>query len=416
MGSEADRHGLGLGMSESVRSQLMCPSSARVSAASIPISYLYGQELPNTSANSGAVLELCKALDAHGHPVTIFYRRGDQGESAIRGLYGIPDSIRLLPLRTIAGPAQQPFWVLQVRHRAPRSVVISRMGPCAIMAAALRMPAILEMHQLASTIKNWGYWSRLLALVAPRHLSIAVLTQAVADQLDAGLRRRSKSIRVIPSAAADFAGPEQPGPVYDVGYVGSFMPGKGIEKVLQIARELQDASFVIYGDPDRNRQIASDFEALPNVTLAGFVSRAKVGNALRSFRIGLAPYASRGFGGDTMPFVSSSSMSSLKLIEYMSAGCVVVASRMPAVEATVRDGREGLLVEEGDTQAWVEAVRRVLRDPGLCDDLRREARQRFLDHFSFKERALRFSELVLGHGSSSPVEKGGARTGLPTGG
>ncbi|WP_156840402.1 glycosyltransferase family 4 protein [Novosphingobium aquimarinum] len=385
-------------MNEMARTVAVAPGQT-----SVPIAYLYGQELPNTSANSGAVLDLCASLAALGHPVTVFYRNGS--ESTIRRLYGVPQSVALRPLKTVSGPAQQAFWAWQVRRRAPRSILIARLGPCAILSAALRMPAIFEMHQDCSTIRNWKHWKRLLALVHARHLSIAVLTQALDDQLDSDLRARSGRIRVIPSAGADFAACEPPKPAFDVGYVGSFMPGKGIEKVLEIARELREATFVIYGDPARNRQISAHFEALDNVTLAGFVPRTEVGSALRSFRVGLAPYASSGFGGDSMAFVSSSSMSSLKLVEYMSAGCVIVASRIPAVETTVRDGREALLVDEADTQAWVEAVRRVLRHPDFAEELCGNARQRFLDQFSFQERASRFSDLAMRLAANRRVEK-----------
>ncbi|MEX2459639.1 MAG: glycosyltransferase [Actinomycetota bacterium] len=52
------------------------------------------------------------------------------------------------------------------------------------------------------------------------------------------------------------------------------------------------------------------------------------------------------------------------LLEAMAVGAPIVATRIPAVEETVRDGHDGVLVAPGDPAALSEGLLRLLRDPG----------------------------------------------------
>jgi glycosyltransferase involved in cell wall biosynthesis len=57
--------------------------------------------------------------------------------------------------------------------------------------------------------------------------------------------------------------------------------------------------------------------------------------------------------------------SPLAVLEYMAAGCGIVASRVGGIPDMVRHGQEGLLVEPGDVKGLGDAVRTLLDDPGL---------------------------------------------------
>jgi glycosyltransferase involved in cell wall biosynthesis len=51
------------------------------------------------------------------------------------------------------------------------------------------------------------------------------------------------------------------------------------------------------------------------------------------------------------------------LLEAMAVGAPIVATRIPAVEETLRDGHDGLLVAPADPAALAEGLLRLLRDP-----------------------------------------------------
>src|SRR5262249_23595332 len=66
--------------------------------------------------------------------------------------------------------------------------------------------------------------------------------------------------------------------------------------------------------------------------------------------------------------------SPLKVYEYMAAGRPCVASRIGQIEATIEDGRNGVLCPPGDAAALAKALERLLRDPALRSQLGDAAR------------------------------------------
>ena len=93
----------------------------------------------------------------------------------------------------------------------------------------------------------------------------------------------------------------------------------------------------------------------------------------------------------TYPFVLSWSM-----LESMSAGVHLVASRTPPVEEAVEDGKNGQLIDFFDVKAWSAAIAGGLAEPRRFDHLRQGARQTILDRYDLKTRCLpdmvRFAE------------------------
>src|SRR5258707_7321074 len=86
-------------------------------------------------------------------------------------------------------------------------------------------------------------------------------------------------------------------------------------------------------------------------------------------------------------FTSRNEGFGLTLIEAMSVGAALVASRAGAAELVVDDGVTGVLTPPGDVDALVAALEPLMRDPGSAMAMGERARARVLGKISLDAEA-----------------------------
>ncbi len=97
----------------------------------------------------------------------------------------------------------------------------------------------------------------------------------------------------------------------------------------------------------------------------------------------------------TYPFVLSWSM-----MEAMSAGCLVVGSKVAPVEEVLRDGHNGRLVDFFDVPGWSRVLTECLADPARFDPLRVQARRTVQERYDLNRICLpKMVTLVEGLGA-----------------
>ena len=97
-------------------------------------------------------------------------------------------------------------------------------------------------------------------------------------------------------------------------------------------------------------------------------------------------------------FTSRNEGFGLTLIEAMSAGAALVASRAGAAELVVEDGVTGVLTPPGDVDALVAALEPLMRDPASRAAMGERARARVLEKFSLDAEANGIAEVYRGLG------------------
>jgi mannosyltransferase len=92
-------------------------------------------------------------------------------------------------------------------------------------------------------------------------------------------------------------------------------------------------------------------------------------------------------------FTSRNEGFGLTLIEAMSVGAALVASRAGAAELAVEDGVTGVLTPPGDVDALVAALEPLMRDPASAAAMGERGRARVLEKFSLDAEANRIADV-----------------------
>jgi mannosyltransferase len=92
-------------------------------------------------------------------------------------------------------------------------------------------------------------------------------------------------------------------------------------------------------------------------------------------------------------FTSRNEGFGLTLIEAMSVGTALVASRAGAAELVVEDGVTGVLTPTGDVDALAAALEPLMRDPAAAMAMGERGRARVLENFSLDAEANRIAEI-----------------------
>ena len=154
--------------------------------------------------------------------------------------------------------------------------------------------------------------------------------------------------------------------------VGRLVEKKGVGVLLDAVRGLDRPgwSLEVVGDGPLRAELERAAAGLP-VVFRGALPRAGVSAALSRADVVAVPSVPASTGDqDGLP---------VTLLEAMAAGRAIVASRLPGIDAAVRDGETGVLVPPGDVPALRAAIDALLADPerrtALADAARAHAEQ-----------------------------------------
>lgn len=151
-----------------------------------------------------------------------------------------------------------------------------------------------------------------------------------------------------------------------VGFVGRLTDIKRPDRFLNLARELPDAHFVIFGNGPRNDSVRDEASRMDNVTVVDFsTDLASVFGSI-----------------DLMVLTSENEGVPLSLIEAASAGIPVVSFDVGGVSEIVEDGVTGLLVR--DEASFHAAVSRLVQDSVLRRTFGTKARHDIHARFSLQ--------------------------------
>lgn len=370
------------------------------------IAYFASSSLPSCKANSVQVLRMCEAMARAGHEVRLFARKGTPAMSSdeIFSYYGIEP---VFSLQLIAAPQAWFIGGMLYGSRAAAAMFRDKWQPdivygrnlYALLAAAAGGADLYYESHAAPTNPGRRLLERFL-FALPSFRKLIVINQKLHEfYLEAfPVLTRSEKTTIV-TAHDGAAAPEKfssggetgisPDKKPVIGYAGGLYPGKGIEIIVQLAQHLPGCVFKIAGGSDGEIDRWRSCYRAGNIEFVGHMAHAAIQGFLADCDLLIAPYQKKVSSDPSGAGDISAWMSPLKIFEYMAVGRPIVATRLPAIEEILIDGRNALLVEPDNIEAWVNAIKRLLGDRKLAIRLSQQAQNGLIASYTWQARVSR---------------------------
>lgn len=158
-----------------------------------------------------------------------------------------------------------------------------------------------------------------------------------------------------------------------------------LKAVSRAKARLDGHRFLIVGDgPEESKlkRLATDLGLDQHVMLLGEVPSPEIPVLFQHCEFFVLPSRSEPFG--------------IVLLEAMTLGKAIVATRVGGIPEFIKDGDTGLLVEAGDSQALSEGILRLLWDHELRARLGKNGLQTVETRYDYRKLILRYEELFQG--------------------
>jgi len=149
-------------------------------------------------------------------------------------------------------------------------------------------------------------------------------------------------------------------------YAGHLYNWKGIDTVMDAARNMNDMLFVFVGGTQRDISKYKE-EKLPNALFLGHKPKKDIPFYLKSANILLLP-------NSPVSEESVTYTSPMKLFEYMASGIPIVASDLPSTRE-ILNNKNSILVLAGDPIALKKGIKESIDNPKISQKLANQAKE-----------------------------------------
>jgi glycosyltransferase involved in cell wall biosynthesis len=326
---------------------------------------------------------LALRLPEHGFEVSFACLKPDRFDHSRQSrespLYDLPMRSRLdlRPVRPLTRLIRQEGFALIHTH-SPRTALVGSLA-----AAWCRVPFVHHVHTQTHVEVGGRWMSRFGAVVERRSLSLAAGLISVSGSISQYLRDHGYAqhhIWLVPNgvpATAELPPWHEPLGAWTLGVLALFRPRKGLEVVLRALSKLHGAGVPVrlravgcFESPAYEksiRELAEELGVAERIDWQGFC--LDIGGQLRQMDIFILP----SLLSEGMP---------MSVLEAMSAGTPVVATRVDGVTDVIRDGEDGLLAAPGDANDLAQVLAAIIRGEVDCDGMRENAHRRQTELFS----------------------------------
>lgn len=148
----------------------------------------------------------------------------------------------------------------------------------------------------------------------------------------------------------------------NVGYVGSFYKGRGIELIIQLARKNLNLNFYLIGQVNRFKPFS---KLTPNVKILKHVPYSEIPMILSKLDILLMPYQKVvQINSDNLN--TASYCSPLKMFDYLASGKIIISSNLPGIKEILKNNYNSIIVDNNSVYNWDRSIKKILTNKTLA--------------------------------------------------
>lgn len=333
------------------------------------------------------VMRMCPALARLGHAVELHVPRGEAAAIDDYAYYGAEPTFRIVKhqrfkIRVAGAVIYAAGMAAHFALRERPDLFYARDIFSLAAVATLGVPFCLESHWQPKNALQRQVEARLLrSAQCQRVVLISEALRAIYRQTFPWFPAEKL---VVAHDAADLqpganATPQSQSARLQVGYVGSFFSGYGVELLPRLAERLPQHDFhIVGGDPDAVVSLRAANAQLSNLTFHGFVQPSRLAETYAGFDVVVAPYQ------PSTPHIGW--ISPMKLFEYMAHAKPIICADFGVMREILTDNHDALLVPAQDLEMWVLAIQRM-QDPELRQRLASNALEHLQAHHTWDIRA-----------------------------
>jgi len=256
----------------------------------------------------------------------------------------------------------------------------------ALAKCLFHIPSVLFIQGQEEYARGGPWRNKIYGLVAFKFSdSIWVQTERIKKDLLEEFRRRrafsagrdvAPEVQVMPNGVEILGRRDSEGE--KLVYVGRLTRKKGVEYLISAMKLVRDVDLLIVGDGSNGQRLEKMAHGL-RVEFAGGVPPERIYQYLKQAKIVILPSLYEG-----LPNV---------ILEAMSMGVPVIATRVGGVPDVIKDGETGLLVEPGRVEELAISIKKLIED----DNLRRKISKNCLKEvkkYSWDHVVERFEDLI----------------------
>ena len=360
----------------------------------IIVNYVCEVNFPNSSAYGIHVLKMCDAFAKQKVIVNLFAPSILTNEFNLKNSYKIKNKINFIKIfnyKIKLNILKRVIFSLKVlnhnliNRKKYKNFFLSRSIIFSIIAALLKRNIILELHHPLSgltknlyyILKKFGYLNNLKYIFIHKNL-IKEFTPSKSDYIclddavDIEDFKVKKNISIKKTCI----------------YVGSFHPGKGIEKIFSLADKQKNINFHMYGD----KKFLINNKLPNNVQIYDYIPYKKIPNILSKYEVALMPYEYT-VQGRLKNINLVNYMSPMKMFDYLASSKIILASDLNVYKHILKHKYNSILIKSNELENWIFWINKIFNSKNKFNYIKKNAKKTAAK-FTWDIRTIKILEFV----------------------